>query len=59
MNAERRRGECDEQQGAHPVVEAGGDAACWAHLLCPECGVVLDGGAHAKDCTFRFERTKN
>jgi len=21
----------------------GGDDACWAHLLCPECGVVLDG----------------
>jgi uracil-DNA glycosylase len=20
----------------------GGDAACWAHLVCPECGVVMD-----------------
>jgi hypothetical protein len=22
--------------------ETGGDPACWAHLLCPECGAVLD-----------------
>ena len=22
---------------------AGGDPACWAHLLCPECGLVLEG----------------
>jgi len=22
----------------------GGDPACWAHLLCPECGTVLEHG---------------
>jgi hypothetical protein len=31
--------------------DAGGDPACWAHLLCPECGAVLvDDVAHAADC---------
>ena len=24
----------------------GGDPACWAHLLCPECGAVLEGEQH-------------
>lgn len=28
----------------------GGDPACWAGLLCPECGAVLDGGAHRPYC---------
>ena len=28
----------------------GGETACWAHLLCPECGVVLDGGPHLGSC---------
>jgi hypothetical protein len=30
--------------------EAGGDPACLAHLVCPECGVVLDGSAHRSGC---------
>ncbi len=30
--------------------EAGGDPACWAGLLCPECGAVLDGGPHRAGC---------
>lgn len=30
--------------------EAGGETACWAHLLCPECGAVLDGGPHLVGC---------
>jgi uncharacterized protein DUF3565 len=34
------------------VPAAGGEAACFAHLVCPDCGVVLDGGAHRADCTF-------
>jgi rubrerythrin len=24
-------------------METGGDPACWAHLLCPECGAFLEG----------------
>lgn len=29
--------------------EDAGDDACWAHLLCPECGAVIgDGSSH--DC---------
>lgn len=35
-----------------PEDEDGGDAACWAHLLCPECGAVLDGGEHADGCSL-------
>jgi hypothetical protein len=31
--------------------DGGGEAACLAPLLCPECGVVLDGSAHADWCT--------
>jgi len=25
----------------------GGDAACWAHLVCPECGGVILNTAHS------------
>jgi len=30
--------------------DEGGEAACYAHLLCQECGAVLDGGAHMGSC---------
>ena len=30
--------------------DEGGDPACWAGLLCPECGAVMDGGPHQKGC---------
>jgi tellurite resistance-related uncharacterized protein len=30
--------------------DEGGETACWAHLLCPECGIVLDGGPHVPGC---------
>lgn len=30
--------------------EQGGETACWAHLICPECGTVIDGGPHLGDC---------
>jgi hypothetical protein len=33
----------------------GGDAACWAHLLCPDCGVVLDGSEHTRTCAVTPE----
>jgi hypothetical protein len=41
---------CD-QSAATPSAEAGGEAACFAHLVCPDCGVVLDGGPHHPGCT--------
>jgi hypothetical protein len=28
---------------------AGGEAACWAHLVCPECGAITSEG-HQKGC---------
>jgi hypothetical protein len=31
--------------------DAGGEAACFANVVCPECGVVLDGSAHRAGCT--------
>jgi hypothetical protein len=36
---------CDQEQ-----LEAGGEAACFANLLCPACGAVLDGGPHRPGC---------
>jgi hypothetical protein len=27
----------------------GGDSACWAHLVCPECGAMESGG-HREGC---------
>ena len=32
------------------VGDEGGEPACWAHLLCPDCGVVLNGGSHLNGC---------
>jgi tellurite resistance-related uncharacterized protein len=31
--------------------EEGGDPACWAGLLCPECGAVLTEDPHRKGCS--------
>ena len=28
----------------------GGESACYAHLLCQECGIVLNGGVHLATC---------
>jgi tellurite methyltransferase len=33
-----------------PVPE--GDPACWAGLLCPDCGAVVDGGYHRPGCSL-------
>jgi tellurite methyltransferase len=33
-----------------PVPE--GDPACWAGLLCPDCGAVVDGGDHRPGCSL-------
>lgn len=37
-----------DDPGGEPVGDdpAGGDPACWAGLLCPECGAMVDGGPH-------------
>jgi uncharacterized protein YeaO (DUF488 family) len=37
------------RQSAEP--EEGGEAACFAHLVCPECGAVVTEG-HAPACTL-------
>jgi len=36
--------------GAAEGGDEGGDPACWAGVLCPECGAVLDGSAHRPGC---------
>jgi hypothetical protein len=32
----------------HEAPELGGETACWAHLICHECGAVLNGERHAQ-----------
>jgi tellurite methyltransferase len=40
----------DRRPSASVGADEGGDPACWAGLLCAECGAVLDGGAHRAGC---------
>jgi hypothetical protein len=35
------------------LCDQGGEAACFEHLVCPECGVVLNGSPHRPDCPAR------
>ncbi len=47
-------GLCDQPEPDAPSGDAvGGDPACWAHQVCPECGAVLGdgGGGHRPGCT--------
>jgi tellurite resistance-related uncharacterized protein len=44
-------GQGGEYAGWH-VGDEGGDPACWAHLVCSECGIVLDGGSHRSACSL-------
>jgi hypothetical protein len=41
-------------EGAEPAERAedaeGGETACWAHLVCPECGAMVSEG-HAAGCS--------
>lgn len=30
--------------------DEGGDPACWAGLVCPDCGAVANGGPHRAGC---------
>jgi len=34
-----------------PGADVGGESACLAHLLCPECAAVLDGSPHRDGCS--------
>jgi tellurite resistance-related uncharacterized protein len=34
----------------HAAPDQGGEAACWLHLVCPECGAMADGGPHREGC---------
>ena len=50
-------GQADPAQADHggssPLADPadqGGDPACWANLLCPECGAVMDGNPHKAGC---------
>jgi hypothetical protein len=39
---------CDELDDA---AGEGGDPACLAHLVCPQCGAVVEGGYHRPGCS--------
>ena len=36
----------------HSEEDLGGESACYAHLICPECGVVMDGSEHLNNCSW-------
>lgn len=39
-----------EASQAGDPADKGGDPACWAGLLCPACGAVMDGNPHKAGC---------
>lgn len=50
-----RGGPPDEPSGRRGVepgapADEGGDSACWAGLVCPECGAIADSGYHRAGC---------
>ncbi len=46
-------GEDARDETLESLGELGGDAACWAHLLCAECAIVLnERGEHHVGCTL-------
>ena len=40
----------DEGAEASGESAEGGEAACWAHLVCPECGAITTEG-HRPECS--------
>jgi tellurite resistance-related uncharacterized protein len=46
----------DRAERAHDTHEEGGESACLAHLLCPDCGVVLDRSGHVAGCASKMAR---
>jgi hypothetical protein len=45
--------ECGRCKQGLPAADAGGEPACFAHLVCPECGVVIDGSPHLPGCAAK------
>ncbi len=44
------------ERNEHPdLIPEGGDSACWAHLVCPECGAIETDG-HRTGCSFDTKR---
>ena len=48
MDGPKRDNEPSET--AELLTDDGGETSCYAHLLCLECGAVLDGGRHRDGC---------
>ena len=48
FRVERSQGPPPSESAAPTLDESelGGDPACWAGFLCPECGAVIEGGVH-------------
>ncbi len=45
------RGRLERPRGESPApAEEAGDPACWAGLVCQECGAITDGGPHRAGC---------
>jgi hypothetical protein len=52
-NPAQPRGRALGEPGGSPPGEPaeGGETACWAHLVCPECGAMTTEG-HRPSCAF-------
>lgn len=50
LRAESRQQQLGKQIECLLCDQEGGESACYAHLVCPGCGIVLDGSAHRPGC---------